>query len=236
MRSPATAVQDPIFWSFHSGIDLVWSRWQRLHVAAGGTQTFADPTAVIWFRDRNFTVASTAKTTDFGYDYDYDFTQDGPAAAAVAMSEAVQSASILNPVKAATQFAPLLSSNGRVTLAASVQRPLTGSTVIRLGSIKVFSDKSYRIYLYLHPKDIDASTLEGSTASPYFMRLVTLWQSHHNREIEIFVRPTPKQLAEIGQGWVITLRTESVPSDEQATVESFDAQPNLLPTLELQER
>jgi Common central domain of tyrosinase len=236
MRAPATAVQDPIFWSFHAGIDLVWSRWQRLHVAPGGTQTFADPTAVIWFRDRNFTVASTAKTTDYGYQYDYDFTPDGPAAAAIAMTESVQSTSILNPVKEATQFAPLLSSNGRVTLAAPVQRTLAGNTVIRLGSIKVFSDRSYRIYLYLHPKDIDMSTLEGKMTSPYFMRLVTLWQAHHNLEVEIFVRPTPKQLDEIGKGWVITLQTESVPSDEQTSAEALGAQPNLLPTLELQER
>jgi tyrosinase len=53
MRNPDTAVQDPIFWSFHAGIDLVWARWQRLHVPAGQAQSFADPEAIIFFRDRS---------------------------------------------------------------------------------------------------------------------------------------------------------------------------------------
>ena len=246
MRSPATAVEDPIFWSFHAGIDLTWSRWQRLHVAPGATQAFADPGAVLWFRDRSFDVASTAKTIDYGYQYDYDFAPDGPEAAVVVAAESAKRTGILAPVRDVTQFAPILSNNDRQTLAAPVQRPLADNTIIRMGDVKVFHDKSYKMYLYLHPTGIDMSTLEAKTASPYFMRLITMWQSHHDGEVEVFVRPTPAQLDQIARGWVITVQTESVPSEEPTEAQAAghmthpqqasSAAPNLLPKLELQER
>ncbi len=31
MADPTTASLDPIFWSFHAYIDLIWDRWQKVH-------------------------------------------------------------------------------------------------------------------------------------------------------------------------------------------------------------
>ena len=71
----------------------------KAHVAPGATQAFADPGAVLWFRDRSFDVASTAKTIDYGYQYDYDFAPDGPEAAVVVAAELAKRTGILAPVK-----------------------------------------------------------------------------------------------------------------------------------------
>ena len=31
MADPTFAALDPIFWSFHAYIDLIWDRWQKVH-------------------------------------------------------------------------------------------------------------------------------------------------------------------------------------------------------------
>ena len=243
MASPDTAVNDPIFWSFHAGIDLVWARWQRLHVPDGSAQTFSDPTAIIWFRDRSFTVASTAKTTDFGYEYDYDFSGDGPPAGP-ALLAAAPTPGITSPPKRtlALPFTPV-ASNRDVTAQASAPSSLGNSTLLHLAGVKVFHDKSYRLVLYLHPKDVNLASLSPQSLDQYRMRVLTLWRSHHDGEMQLFVRPTAAQLTQLNQGWAVTIQSEAVP-DEGGTPMTgmgapsgpLPATPQLVKTLELQER
>jgi hypothetical protein len=246
MANPGTAVNDPIFWSFHGGIDLVWARWQRLHVSDANPQPFADPAALILFRDRSFTVASTAKTTDFGYVYDYDFSGDGPAAGPGLLAQAqapTLTAGITSPPKRTLALTPV-ASNRDVTAQASAPSPLGNSTLLRIGGVKVFHDKSYRLVLYLHPKDVNLASLSPQSLDQYRMRVLTLWRAHHDGEVEMFVRPTAAQLAQLNQGWTVTVQSEAVP-DEGGPPMPMDmagpggplpATPELLKSLELQER
>jgi tyrosinase len=233
MKFPPTAVQDPIFWSFHAGIDLCWSRWQRLHVSDNNPQPFADPAAILWFQDRSFPVSSTARTTDFFYEYDYDFSGDGPAAVVVA------SALIASPAKRVTQFS-VGAAKGRDLTMESAAKP-SSSTVLRLADVKVFHNRSYRLNLYVHPKDVDLSSLGAEARKAYFMRTVTLWQTHHDGEVEIYVKPSPLQAAHLAEGWVVTVQSEDIASDEVsphgvATPSALPATSELVRTIEMQER
>jgi hypothetical protein len=250
MRNPDTAVQDPIFWSFHAGIDLVWARWQRLHVPSGTAQSFGDPAALILFRDRSFTVASTARTTDFNYEYDYDFSPDGPPPP-VALAPVAGMASermITAPAKRSMKLALAPGKANEIT----VQLPAGGnppnSVVLRLGDVRVFHDKSYRLNLYLHPKDAKLASLDPKGRGNLLLRTITLWRAHHDGKVEIFVRPTAAQLANLTNGWIITVQSEAVESDTQAPPGATNmpmastatiplpATSHLLQTLELQER
>lgn len=240
MHDADTAVQDPIFWSFHAGIDLVWSRWQRLNVTESKPQPFADPEAVIFFQDRNFKVGSTAKTADFGYEYDYDFSKDGPAASGPAL-EAVQ-ASVLAPARRVTQLTAGAAKGRDLTM--QVPEKPQASTLLRLADVKVLNDRSYRLNLYLHPKDVDLSSLNADARKAYFMRTLTLWKAHHPGEVEMFVRPTPPQMTRLAEGWVVTVQSEDVaPPPRAGGLESTAAARPALPAtselikgIELQER
>jgi hypothetical protein len=250
MRNPDTAVQDPIFWSFHAGIDLVWARWQRLHVPAGQAQSFADPEAIIFFRDRSFTVSSTARTADFNYEYDYDFSPDGPPApvAPVAVAGLAADRMITAPTKRSVKLDMAGGKADEITaqLPAGGTPPTSG--VLRLGDVRVFHDKSYRLNLYLHPKDTNLASLDPKARGNLLLRTVTLWRAHHDGKVEVFVRPTAAQLANLTKGWIITVQSEAVESDTETppgaahmampstTTIPLPATSHLLQTLEFQER
>ena len=210
MRSPPTAVRDPIFWSFHAGIDLVWSRWQRLFVSDQQPQPFADPSALIRFRDRTFTVASTAKTTDLSYDYDYDFSAD-QTSARMTIAQAAAAPKILVPPKNVVTLSPVEARGARLTTQSVPARAFSPTSVIRIVGVKVFHDRSYHLNFYLHPKDVDLMSLSDSARAAYSLRTVTLWQAFKEVTVELYVRPNEKQLNQLSQGWVLTILTEPVP-------------------------
>jgi hypothetical protein len=248
MRNPETAVQDPIFWSFHSGIDLVWARWQHLHVTADKPQPFSDPTAIIWFRDRSFTVATTASTTDFNYEYDYDFSVDGAPPSTGPLAARVVRPGITSPASRIVRLGTTVGQNNEITAQSASAGNLAPSAVLRLADIRVFHDRSYRLILYLHPKGVTPASLSPTARARYLMRTITLWRPHHDGAVEVFVRPTPAQLASLNQGSIITVLSEAVPSDAapqpagahpampMAATARLPATSNLFQTLEFQER
>jgi hypothetical protein len=238
MQDPQSAVKDPIFWSFHAGIDLMWARWQRLHVPAGTAQTFADGNAIIWFRNRSYTVASTAKTTDFGYEYDYDFGGDGPPAAAALLA---QGPGITSPAKRTLALTTAVKDHD-VTAQTPASGQFGNNTLIRLAGLRLFHDKSYRLVVYLHPKEVTIPSLTPDAAAQYRIREITLWRGHHDAEVETYVRPTPEQLAHLNQGWELTLQSEAVPirggppMTGMAASAPLPATSALVKTLEIEER
>ena len=243
MADPQSAVQDSIFWSFHSGIDLCWSRWQHLHLSDTRPQPFFDSEAVLWFQDRSFTVGSTAKTTDYFYDYDYDYSADGSAGVA-ATPTVVAQASITGPPRSVIPFAAGPEKDRNMTMEPT--KASSSSEVLRLADVKYFGNRSYRLNLYLHPKTVDVTSLDANARQEYLMRTITLWKAHHDGTAEMFVRPTPAQAAHLGEGWVVTIQSEDVVREAAAptphTGHAEAAVPALPPTsalvksLELQER
>jgi hypothetical protein len=109
--------------------------------------------------------------------------------------------------------------------------------------VKVFHDKSYRLVLYLHPKDVNLASLSPQSLDQYRMRVLTLWRAHHDGEMQLFVRPTAAQLTQLNQGWAVTVQSEAVPDEGGTTMTGMGAPsgplpatPQLIKTLELQER
>ena len=248
MRNPETAVQDPIFWSFHSGIDLVWARWQHLHVTADKPQPFSDPTAIIWFRERSFTVATTAKTTDFNYEYDYDFSGDGSPPSTGPLAARISRPGITSPASRIIRLGAMVGNNNDIAAQSASAGPLAPSAVFRLADVRVFHDRSYRLIIYLHPNDVTLASLSPTARARYLMRTVTLWRPHHDGKVEVFVRPTAAQLASLNQGSIITVLSEAVPNDgesqprgahpamQMAVAAKLPATSDLFQTLEFQER
>jgi hypothetical protein len=232
MRNPTTAVRDAIFWSFHAGIDLVWARWQRLYVSDQHPQPFADPGALIKFRELSFTVASTAKTADLAYDYDYDFSAD-KAGAPMAIAEAATAPKILSPAANVIPLSSIGTGEGRITTQSLAPRVFAANSVFRIGGIKVFHDRSYRLNLYLHPKDVEVRSLADSARAVYAVRTVTLWQAFKETKVEIFVRPTASQLSQLNQGWVLTILSEALPDENTPSDREMQITPAAAPLPEV---
>ncbi len=217
MAEPSTAVQDPIFWSFHAGIDLAWARWQRLHIAPGGSQPFRDPAAVIWFQDRSYAVGSTGSMTDFGYEYEYDYSADGPAAGSNNFFSAMAP---VTSVTAAPRRVIRLNRRAGAAAEARLAIPVGGTpaagALLRLADVRAFHDLTYRLQLYLHPAGVAIASLAPEARQAYHMRTLTLWRPHHDGRVEMFIRPSREQLANLQAGWIVTIRSEAATEDDTA--------------------
>jgi Common central domain of tyrosinase len=242
MRNPPTAALDPIFWSFHAFIDVVWTRWQRLHVTDQSPQPFRDENAIIWFRDRSFTVKTTAKTSDFNYEYDYDYaTADGP----VALPTAAAAAPTVSVYLPATRTVPLAAASeaGRyLTLRPAGPITSPANAVIRIANVPVFHEQSYRLDIYLHPANIDVASINSQARRPLLIRTVTLWKAHHDGKVQLHIRLSPAQVAQLNGGSVVTiasqlaLAAEDIPTTAQPTAFSLPKTSSLVQQAEVQER
>jgi hypothetical protein len=209
MESPASAALDPIFWSFHVYIDVMWTRWQRLFVTDQKPQPFVDGAALIWYRDRSYPVSSTAKTSDYNYAYDFDYSIDGPVAAAVAAQ------SIRAPAKNVASLSSFASVARSASFKPASRVAPASRSVLRLDGIRVFRDKSYAVDVYVHPPGIDLASLSREARQALLVRRVTLWKAHHEQTVEVFVRLDAAQVGRLNDGWVVTLKTEASLGDEE---------------------
>jgi hypothetical protein len=241
MESPGSAALDPIFWSFHAYIDVMWTRWQRLFVTDQKPQPFVDGAALLWFRDRSYPVSSTAKTSDYNYAYDFDYSIDGPAPAVVA----AQSISIQAPPKSVAALSSVASAARSASFKPASRVAPTSRSVLRLAGIRVFRDKSYAVDVYVHPPGIDLASLSAEARRPFLVRKVSLWRAHHEQTVEVFVRLDAARVGRLNDGWVVTLKTEANLGDEELSSilmsspsPSFalPATSTLVRSLEIQER
>jgi Common central domain of tyrosinase len=212
MGSADTAVLDPIFWSFHAYIDLVWTRWQRLFVTDQKPQPFVDGAAVIWFLERSFPISVTAKTSDYGYAYDYDYSIDGPPPApAVAVA-----GGILSPARNVAALAAVAQAPRAASFRTDTKVGPASKSVIHLTGLRVFRDKTYAVDIYLHPPRVDVASISAEARRPFLVRKVTLWRSpHHEQTAEVFVRLDPAQVGKLNDGWIVTMTTEANVGDDE---------------------
>ena len=209
MADPSTAATDPIFWSFHSYIDVVWTRWQRLFVTDQRPQPFADGATLLWYRDRSFPVSSTAKISDYNYAYEYDYSIDAPPAPVVA------SAGIRAPAKNVAALAAVSDTARSASFKSGAPVAPTSNSVLRLAAVRVFRDKTYAVDVYLNPPGIDISSLGEEARRNFLVRKVSLWKAHHDQTVEVFLRLDAAQLERLNSGWVVTLKTEANLGDEE---------------------
>jgi hypothetical protein len=203
MADPGTAALDPIFWSFHAYIDVVWTRWQRLFVTEQKPQPFADGAALLWYRDRSFPVSSTAKTSDYNYAYDFDYSVDAPPAPVVA------SAGIRAPAKNVTALSSVSGAARDLSFKPGTRVAPAANSVMRLAAVRVFRDKAYAVDIYLHPAGIDIASLGPEARRTFLVRKVSLWKAHHDQTVDVFLRLDAAQLERLNEGWIVTLKTEA---------------------------
>ncbi|HEY6258923.1 MAG TPA: tyrosinase family protein [Xanthobacteraceae bacterium] len=242
MRDPTTAALDPIFWSFHSFIDLAWTRWQRLHVTDQTPQPFQDGNAIIWFRDRSFQIKTTAKTSDFNYAYDYDYASvDGPPPSP-GLAAAAPAAGIYTPPRRTVALVAAGEAGRYLTLRPGGPIMSGSNAVMRIAEVPVFHEQSYRLDVYLHPANIDVSSINSQARRPLLIRTITVWKGHHDGKVQLFVRLSPAQVAQLNGGSVVSISSELALAEEdvlaaaQSPLPSLPRTSSLAVQAEIQER
>jgi tyrosinase len=206
MANPGTASNDPIYWSFHAFVDLVWARWQRIH-----QQSFACGGCTLWLEPNSYTVDRTLSTTDWNYEYDYDFEPDGPPVTLVA------AAGSSTPL-------PMMESTDRSATAAVNVASNDKRKFIKIEKVLPLSDASYLIQVYVHSADVKPASLSDEQRRQYLVRTVTIWQSagHHPEASDVLVDVT-RALAQPGPARVVSIVAEPVPAIDADGLESTRA-------------
>jgi hypothetical protein len=242
MRDPTTAAQDPIFWSFHSFIDLVWTRWQRLNVTDQSPQPFQDGNAIIWFRDRSFQIKTTAKTADFNYAYDYDYAAvDGPPPAP-GLAAAAPQAKVYSPPRRTVALVTASEAGRYLTLRPNGPIMVASNDVLRIAGVSTYHEQTYRLNVYLHPENIDVASIDPQARRPLFLRTFTLWKAHHDGKVDLLLRLTPAQVAQLNGGSLISISSELALAEEdvlaaaQSPILNLPRTSGLIQQVEIQER
>jgi tyrosinase len=204
MGNPASASRDPIYWSFHACIDLIWARWQRVHTSATRPQPFATPQDKIWVEPFIPVVQDMAQTdtmpAGFAYTIDYDFSIDPPEAAVVA---ALRSRTTV----------PAVQRNGMHVTATPTPVVAAVKTLLHIEGLTVFHDLTYALRVYVHPPSLDLSTASDADRARYQADFATIWASggHHGHPTALYFDLT-KAVAALGRGdYSVSLVSEALP-------------------------
>lgn len=175
MGSPATAAEDPIYFSFHAFIDLLWAEWQRRNSTPPHTSPDADL--------RGFINKPRRKAGDFqittDLDYDYEYTNE--------LHESFE-ASITRPLfinlTGSQKLQPLFSDRLSKQLEKStnaqfsVPIPPNNLAVIQLRNLKIPHTGSYTLWAYLHPQNVSFDQSDEQFKKDYNVGYVSLWKAH----------------------------------------------------------
>ena len=175
MASSSTAAQDPIYWSFHCFIDLLWDQWQQRN----GHPASTSPDTNL----RGFLNQPLHKIRDFdsvvalGSEYDYNEK----------LKEAF--ASLPQPLAGeaglARSLEPLFSDRFESLVATrSLQWKLPRTLelprrrMICLRDIPIPATGSYTLLVYLHPASVLLRDSTPEIRGKYFAGYATMWQAH----------------------------------------------------------
>jgi len=226
MGNQGTAAEDPVYWSFHAYIDLIWSRWQKLR-----PNSFECGSCVLWLEPTRYTVQQTEDTSAFRYEYEYDYSIDEqpPIAGGIVLaSDTVQQLNL----KAATERTISVAPSDSFITSFSVEKK---RSLLRLRGVQIFEDLTYQLNIYVHPKSLNLEELSEDTRKEYFVRTKTIWRSHHGKKsndgmnsddlheihsrANVFVDIT-KFLERYGsQDWIVTVLAEALPNMQPDTPE-----------------
>lgn len=181
MGNPATAARDPIYFSFHCFIDLLWAEWQRRNGMPAPTSPDAD---LRGFRTQpKHRVADFQSTAALGYEYEYteqlrtafDVTPPAPTPRELVVTETLR---------------PLFEGSEAVQLREKAQlrygfpsRPERGgAALVRLHQLKVPTTGSYTLRAYVHPNDVPFDPDDEELARRFFVGYAVMWLSHGDHE------------------------------------------------------
>lgn len=176
MADPGTAAEDPIFFSFHCYIDLLWAQWQENFE----TDTGLDSRLCGLFKDREhleenrFHVRDTLDTeTQLGYVYEYT---PGEVAPGLVVAAAVFPTHPALDVVTSARNQPALVR----TIELIVPQPGVQEALLRLTDVHVTTPFSYGADVYLTPAGEKLRTEDRSFRQQYLANVLYFWRSHHS--------------------------------------------------------
>jgi len=177
MADPITAAEDPIYWSFHAFVDLLWAEWQRRNNMPSPTTPDGDLRGFL--TKPKHKVRDFQKTTDLDYEYEYTIKLNqvfGVTQLEHVRLELLATQSLL-PI-----FSAGLGSEFRRASRAQFSLPSpphgTTSAFLRLKNLKVPTSGSYIISAYVHPKEVLFNKDDPEFQKRYGIGYVALWKSH----------------------------------------------------------
>ena len=181
MADPSSAVLDPIFWSFHAYIDLLWWQWQQ----QSGHEVNTDLEARLCglYKDREHQPANRFKVKDLldpanDLGYTYLYTPGTPAPSDLGGGERLF----------ATHPAVDFVVSGRKTpelvrsLDVAVPQPGLTSAQLVVTGLKILSSFSYGVDLYLAPADEEFRPQDAGFRERHLVNLLFVWRHHHHHD------------------------------------------------------
>jgi len=206
MSNPSRAARDPIFWSFHAYIDLLFDRWQKKH---GKSPTSLNSTL------RGLTVKNkvgdVVDVTDLGYFYTHAPADITPPIAPLIADMGPRTIRAHQPVTAEN------SKLGTVTYRFKVPKGGFKTAHVRFINVKVPETISYEGALYLYPADKTFEPKDEAFSKAYRLKKsFFMWQGHaghaggHDDVRADSYRRITKELQgisqdHVGENWQLTL-------------------------------
>ena len=178
MANPSFAVLDPIFYSFHCYIDLLWAQWQERFE----TDTDLDARLCGLFKDREhlpenrFRVKDTVDT-EMQLGYVYEYTPGPPPPPPPSGLLAAQAF----PAHPAFDFVVSARKEPEIVRELDVEIPAPGFSVAELvlSGFNVHTPFSYSADIYLTPADEELRLDDRDFRATHLVDLVYIWKAHH---------------------------------------------------------
>jgi hypothetical protein len=178
MGDTLTAADDPIYWSFHCFIDLLWYEWQRRNPG----QVATSPTATL----RGFAGEQETLVSDFqnvaalGYEYKYnaalaaDFAAPSPV---VPLAEAQRIRSFVPGFAGAVREQFLISGQAAFSLPAGL--PVLKRSWVVIHDVRLPKVGSFTLNVYVHPRGHVWPQMSGpDPTSPFYAGDASIWKVH----------------------------------------------------------
>jgi hypothetical protein len=211
MAAPSDAALDPIFFSFHCYLDLLWAQWQENFE----TDTDLEARLCGLFKDREqrpenrFRVKDTLDTkTQLGYVYEYTPGQPAPARPGL-------EATPLFPAHPAFDFAVSARKKPELvrTLDVTIPEPGVQGAHLLLKGVNVTTPFSYSADIYLTPAGEELRLDDREFRATHLADLLYFWQAHHGgngahtHDLVVDLGRALKSLAEThsGEQWRVSV-------------------------------
>lgn len=176
MANPGQAAEDPIYWSFHCFIDLMWAEWQRRN----GAPALTSPTREL----RGFLDQPKHKIADFhdtqDLDYTYEYSNQLATAFGVSTPPPIPrdlvTAKPMEPVSD-DDISTQLRDTERLQFRFSAPPEGGQRLAVRLNELKVPLTGSFMMRAYAHPSNVEFRA-DDDFEQQFGVGYVVMWRAH----------------------------------------------------------
>ena len=177
MAQPSFAALDPIFFSFHCYLDLLWAQWQERF----DTDTDLEARLCGLFKDREHLPENRFRVKDLldtkaqlGYVYEYTAGEGAPVRPGVAAAPLFPAHPAFDFVVSARKQPELVR-----TLDITIPQPGVEGALLLLTGVNVTTPFSYSADIYLTPAGEELHLEDREFRATHLADLLYFWQAHH---------------------------------------------------------